>query len=135
MAFRPWDAIGGRPPIEAPVPYRLGIPRDLYGALWQEVAACITVELQKIRLVPVSSERGNISFAFFPQGAFHAGFLQWYFEELAGVDLQVCAADGCTNLVPPERSTYCSDRCMWRMQKQRHRSRKKRAAKTRSRLT
>ncbi len=46
-------------------------------------------------------------------------------EEFVGRHLQVCAADGCTNLVPPNRRLYCSPQCMRRMKQKRHRARKK----------
>lgn len=99
---------------------------DLYQYWWRFLADSVAKHLSSIPLEPLPSKGGGVLFGFNPTGALDAAFLQWYFAELANIQMPGCKADGCTNPVPANRRNYCSPQCMWRAKQQRHRERVKR---------
>jgi hypothetical protein len=59
----------------------------------------------------------KVTWAFEAKGAVEAAFLQWFFTEFSQIQPNMCAADDCSNLVPADRSRWCSERCRERMKK------------------
>lgn len=100
---------------------------DLYRVSISLLQKAVSLELQKIPLVPLyphSSQRlSSIAWGFYPEGAFHAALLQWFFQNLAGTELQTCAAANCDNPVHPPRKKYCSPQCEMRTRKANDRAR------------
>jgi hypothetical protein len=102
-----------------------------YVGAWKEITRTVTRQLNSIELTPITqdfsrSDQPTVLWGFKPNGALQAAFLQWYFQEFAYVKMPICAADGCTGLVPPNRRSYCSPQCQWKMKQRRHRERVKR---------
>lgn len=107
---------------------------ERYLTAWVTVIEAVTAELGNIPLAPIYADLRHVktptvAWGFSPAGAFQAGFLQWYFKKLAHIDLPVCNASDCTNLVPPGRAKWCSDRCRERVKKQRRAERRGRVGK------
>jgi len=97
---------------------------DLYRIALALIQKAVSLELQKIPLVPMDSRDAEpIVWGFCPPGSFHAGLLQWFFEKLAGKELQTCAAEGCSKPVYPPQKKYCSPQCEWRTRQASYRAR------------
>ncbi|AOQ23855.1 hypothetical protein MTAT_04880 [Moorella thermoacetica] len=133
----PWPAIWYTPSLD--INWDTPINRDelawispqndeqLIRAAWMAVVGAVTEMLRFTPLLPmtVSEDPFVITWGFQCNGAFFAAFLQWFFQEIAYINVSTCQADGCNNLVIPPRDKYCSDRCKERMKKRRYRQRKK----------
>jgi hypothetical protein len=105
--------------------------RQLYAAAMDLVSKAASLELQKIPLVPlettrVKGGRPKVLWGYRPQGMFHAAFLQWFFQHLAGTDTVTCEAEGCSRAVLPPQKKYCSERCAQRTRIARYRAKSKR---------
>lgn len=96
--------------------------QEIHEAAWKTVIEATTAELGNVGFAPISADLSNpkrpaIAWGFSPDGAFQAALIQWYFEKLAHVDLSICEASDCDNIIPPNRSKWCSDACRWRVTK------------------
>lgn len=100
---------------------------DLYRVALSLLEKAVSLELQKIPLVPQSPRSGDrsspIAWGFYPVGCFHAALLQWFFQTLAGMETQTCAAKNCDNPVQPPQKKYCSPQCEMRTRKANDRAR------------
>ncbi|MHB1325776.1 MAG: hypothetical protein ACYC0L_06155 [Thermoleophilia bacterium] len=107
-------------------------PQDdaqLLQAAWNVVVDQVEMMLNEIKLSPSKGDdpnKQNLTWKFEVYGAFQAAFLQWYFQELADVNIDKCEKVGCQNAIPPGRKKYCSPQCYAAAAKQRQRKRKNR---------
>lgn len=100
---------------------------ELLAATWEAVTEAMTDMLQSILLFPDNKEHNTprhplITWGFLADGALQAAFLQWFFQEIAYINVTNCAADGCNNIVLPPRERFCSEKCRQREKKRRQRS-------------
>lgn len=97
----------------------------IWNEAWERVSWASAQFLRDIPLVPLVSSSPPVMWGFHASGALQAAFLQWFFQNLAYVNVKTCEAPGCNNLVLPPRQKYCSTRCEERMRKRRYRERLK----------
>ncbi|TEB14617.1 hypothetical protein Psfp_02758 [Pelotomaculum sp. FP] len=103
---------------------------ELLEATWQAVIDAVTDGLRPIKLVPnnthtLSTKTPLITWGFLVDGALQAAFMQWFFQEIAHMNVTTCEADDCKNIVLPPRERFCSERCRQREKKRRQRQNKK----------
>ena len=107
---------------------------ELFAATWGVVSQAIEYELARI---PLSLIRGDVTrpaeprllWGFSAAGAFHEGFLDWFFRVFAPLTVTTCHARECSNPVLPPSSVYCSPRCRSRQKQQDYRDRVKKRAR------
>jgi hypothetical protein len=68
--------------------------------------------------------------AFYAQGAWPLIVLDSVAARWRTGTFALCAAEACSNAVPPGRDKYCSDQCVWREKQRRYRARKKAEAQS-----
>lgn len=108
-------------------------PQDdeqLVVATWQVVTHAVQDGLSRIKLEPLTADYRDskapmVAWGFKAEGALHAAFLQWWFQEVAYLNIRTCAAEGCDRPVPPHRDQFCSKQCASRERQRRHRADKK----------
>ncbi len=101
---------------------------ELKAAAWGAVLEAIEYELSRIPLVlmrqDVSRPREpQLVWGFSAAGAFHEGFLDWFFRIFVPLRVTTCRARGCTNPVLPPNTVYCSRKCRNRQKQQDYRDR------------
>lgn len=93
-------------------------------AWWAAVEAAQNF-MQTIPIIPGMQNVQEVSpaatFSFFARAALPAAFAQWFFQELASVNVTPCGAEGCRNPVLPPRRKFCSETCRQREKKRRQR--------------
>lgn len=111
---------------------RLATPassEELFTAAWEAMRDSATRHMSRILVMTPYIEPGPVpaipTLIFNAVGALDAAFLQWFFQEVASVEVTACTADRCRNPVIPPRRVYCSERCKQREKKRRHRERKR----------
>jgi hypothetical protein len=100
---------------------------ELASEIWGAVKHAVWERFQYIPLAPVRSDFHRpkepvFLWGFEAKGALNAAFLQWFFEELANVSVNTCAAPDCDNIVPAGRERWCSTTCRNRVYKQQQRA-------------
>ncbi|KAF1084856.1 hypothetical protein SPSYN_02026 [Sporotomaculum syntrophicum] len=106
---------------------------QLLAATWQAIIEAVTDGLRPIALVPTTDRSPSkkaplILWGFQADGALQAAFLQWFFQEIAHMNITTCESNDCNNIVLPPREKFCSDRCRQREKKRRQRENKKEAS-------
>ncbi|BDG59622.1 hypothetical protein [Caldinitratiruptor microaerophilus] len=100
---------------------------ELYIAAWRAAVDAVRGYMQKVVIVPRTQDgrAGSpaVTFSFIAKGALQAAFLQWFFQEMAPVNVTKCEAEGCPNPVLPPRERFCSETCRQREKKRRQRAR------------
>ena len=118
------------PAFVRPTKYEHQTPQDdtqKLQAVWNVIVDQVEMMMNEIELTPFrggDATKPNLTWRFRVYGAFQAAFLQWYFQELADVNIEKCAKSGCEKIVPPDRRKYCSKQCYAAAAKQRQRIRK-----------
>lgn len=94
-------------------------------AAWQAAVNAAQRFMRNILILPHTQDDHAFSpvatFTFYARGALQAAFLQWFFRELASVNVTPCEAKGCKNPVLPPRKRFCSETCRQREKKRRQR--------------
>jgi len=101
---------------------------QLLQATWEAVTNAVGKYLDGIRLAPIIQEQpqsGLILWGFIAKGALQAAFLDWFFQEIAHMNVTTCQARGCQNIVLLPRKIFCSERCRQREKKSRQRHNKR----------
>lgn len=102
---------------------------ELSAETWRAVTEAAWTRLEKITLAPVLADFGKkkdatILWGFNAQGAMNAAFLQFFFEELAHVNLPKCV--GCGKPIDtPGRYRWCGDPCREKYYKRWQREKKR----------
>lgn len=99
---------------------------QLIQATWEAVTEAIAIYLRTAPLTPIKRDNNStkmplILWGFLARGALQAAFLQWFFQEVAHMNVSTCEARGCHNIVFPPREKFCSERCRQREKKYRQR--------------
>ena len=107
---------------------------ELFIAAWQAITDSVQEAFHSLMSLPapqspVAPASPMTTLNIYPPGALAAGFLQWFFQEVAYMNLTICVADGCERPVLPPRKDYCTERCRQRMKKRRQRENKKEGGK------
>lgn len=97
---------------------------ELVRLTWTAATQAVAQFLRLTPLVPAyDSKPPRVFWRFRADGALQAAVLQWFFQEMAPVNVTTCEADGCNNPVLPPRERFCSETCRQRMKKRRQRAR------------
>jgi hypothetical protein len=133
IKFSPWFATkGGEISYYTPTDdifyYTPKNDEQLIQATWEAVTEAMEKYLQAITLVPITQGQPQsklILWGFQAKGALQAAFLDWFFQEIAHMNVNTCQARGCQNIVLLPRKIYCSERCKEREKKYRQYHKKK----------
>lgn len=100
---------------------------ELYIDAWRAAVDTAGAYMRNVTIVPRTQDHRAGSpaatFAFIAKGALQAAFLQWFFQEVAPMNVTTCEAEGCDNPVLPPRERFCSETCRQREKKRRQRAR------------
>jgi hypothetical protein len=106
---------------------------ELLEVTWRIVSQAVEYELSQIPLSLINRDvsrpaEPHLLWGFSASGAFHEGFLDWFFRIFAPFKVTTCHARGCKNPVLPPKSAYCSPECRSRQKQQDYRDRIKKTA-------
>ncbi len=111
-------------------------PQDDNELLFVTWNSILTTTLDMLQLVPlkaidreetpfIKEPRPLITWAFRPKGAIQAAFVQWYLQEIAPFNINICATNDCSMPVIPPQKKYCSETCRQKTKKREQRSKMK----------
>lgn len=104
---------------------------EVLAHVWNLISAAVAAKIQTIELVPISQPVSQgvppTVWYFRAYCALDAAFLQWYFQEVAPLNLGKCKAPGCNAPVFSSKRQYCSRTCYERAKKRRYLERKRKA--------
>ena len=131
--MHPWEECQANQPQRVKMKLWPSNNNELLFVIWNSALNTILKMLQLIPLhatgrensILSQNDRPLITWAFSPRGNILSAFVQWYLQEIAPFNINICAADNCSMPVIKPKKNYCSSACRERMKKRRHRNRNK----------